>query len=113
MNPEIEKHLDTLADWCCESMKGHQTQISGHCRSVLKSLLMSGYARQSGRRLQAEVEKRARAKCAEPAMHRGGELSGLTGQLQEVFNELAKWESDQPKTGSPPKSANYSSVHDT
>lgn len=111
-NPEIEEQLDKLADICCELLGGEQTASIDETDALLKSLLMSGFARSGGAPLQVEIESRVKSKCREPAMHRGGELSSITGQLQKKFNDLVRWESRQPDDRTEPKTANISSATD-
>jgi hypothetical protein len=109
-NPQIESQLDELADLCCQSLNGDSSAITDRSESLLKALLMSGYARTSGTSLQADLEARAKEKCREPAMHRGGALSGISKQLQDKFNDLVRWESRQPEQTSEPKAANFSAA---
>jgi hypothetical protein len=111
-NPEIEQQLNDLAELCCEALAAEQTTLEERSKPLLKSLLMSGYVRKGGRNLQADVESRVKKQCAEPAMHRGGALSGLTKRLQDQLDELARWESKKPSESSPAKPANISSATD-
>ncbi len=111
-NPELEKDLDALAEICCQSLEGNEGVLSDRSEAILKSLLMSGYVRKYGKSLQANVESRVKHLCREPAIHRGGEISGMTRQLQKKFDELVLWESNSPDDESPPKSANISSATD-
>jgi hypothetical protein len=71
---------------------------------------MSGYAKIEGANLQVDIENRVKDKCREPAMHRGGALSSITGQLQTKFDDLKRWESRQPDDSNPAKAANISSA---
>ncbi len=112
-NPQIEKILDELAEVCCEALNGKGSTANSRSEALLKSLLMSGYVRMAGRDLRAPIEARVKNTCREPAMHRTAELSGLTQQLQEEFDKLARWESDRPEGSPPAKSANISSSTDS
>ncbi|WP_372895591.1 hypothetical protein [Stieleria sp.] len=114
-NPQIEKQLDKLASICCTRLEHSSTDPTLDDSSIdelLKSLLMSGYARHADRSLQVDIENRVKDMCREPAMHRGGGLSGLTEQLQNKFNQLKSWESRQPDDKSKAKAANISSATD-
>lgn len=111
-NPEIEEQLDTLAQLCCDTLKGEGSGLARRSDALLKSLLMSGYVRKAGQNLTAELESRVKKKCPEPAMHRGGALSGVTQKLQQTFDKLVQWESEHPRDQSPPKAANISSATD-
>ncbi|MCO8121674.1 hypothetical protein NHH03_08000 [Stieleria sp. TO1_6] len=111
-NPQIEEQLSKLARLCCDSLDGGEPVAGEESDALLKSLLMSGYARQEGASLQADVESRVKQLCQKPAMHRGGALSGITSNLQEKFDELVRWESQQPKQQDEPKAANISSATD-
>lgn len=111
-NPQIEEQLSKLADIICQSLNGEQAAVPDESEALLKSLLMSGYARKEGTSLQSDIESRVKDKCRDPAMHRGGALSGITKQLQEKFNDLVRWESKQPEEREKPKAANISSATD-
>ncbi|QDS92825.1 hypothetical protein FF011L_15740 [Roseimaritima multifibrata] len=109
-NPEIEEQLSALAEICCETLKGDDTGLAGRSDALLKALLMSGYVRKHGKNITAELEARVKKRCPEPAMHRGGALSGITENLQQKLNKLAQWESELPQERTPPKAANISST---
>ncbi len=114
-NPEIKEQLDKLATICCAHLEGDNTAPTFEGPStmaLLKSLLMSGYARHEGTTLRVDIETRVQDKCREPAMHRGGALSSLTEQLQSQFDELKRWESKLPTETTKPKAANISSATD-
>ncbi len=109
-NPEIEEQFDALAELCCETLKGDDSGLAERSDALLKSLLMCGYIRKIGPNITAELETRVKTRCPEPAMHRGGALSGITGNLQKKFNKLIQWESERPVDKTPPKVANISSA---
>jgi len=112
MNPQIDGQLEKLAELCCQSLEGKQPSTSDESEALLKAMLMSGYARMEGRSLQQDIEARVKEKCREPAMHRGGELSAMTGELSKKFTALKRWESQQPEDRGKPKAANFSSATD-
>ncbi|MGB7327322.1 MAG: hypothetical protein WBD31_20770 [Rubripirellula sp.] len=115
MNPEIEEQLDKLATICCSQLEGESQSPSiedSTIAELLKSLLMSGYAREDGASLQTDLESRVKHSCREPAMHRGGALSSITKQLQSKFDDLKRWESRRPDEKSNAKAANISSATD-
>ncbi|TWU48364.1 hypothetical protein [Rubripirellula reticaptiva] len=112
-NPQIEEQLDKLATICCEQLNGDESSLAiedSTIAELLKSLLMSGYARKEGANLQVDIENRVKSKCQEPAMHRGGALSSITAQVGKKFQDLKRWESRQPNEKSDPKAANISSA---
>mgnify|MGYP003662968326 CR=1 FL=1 len=111
-NPQIETQLNALAELACETLRGEESEMAARAEPLLKSLLMSGYVRKSGKDIRADIEARVKDICREPAMHRGGELSGITQRLQDKFDKLVKWESDQPKDFTDAKAANISSATD-
>lgn len=113
LNPEIDEQLDKLADICCESLRGQSSIVDDQTDALLRALIMSGFARNTDTNLQKEIEDRVKDKCQEPAMHRGGELSGLTQKLQEKFKKLSQWESSKPEEFTPAKPANISSRTDS
>lgn len=109
-NPEVEKQLAVLAELCCRRLEGDTEEFNSRAKPLLKSLVESGFARAGNVPLQVELERRIRDLCREPAMHRGGAVSGLTSQLQKQFDELARWESVRPASDEPPQAANVSSA---
>ncbi len=111
-NPEIEESLDALAKICCDTLRGDDAELEPRSKPLLKTLLMSGYVRKTGRDVRADIEARVKASCAEPAMHRGAALSSITGQMQKTLDDLLRWESEQPRQSTPPKAANISSATD-
>ncbi len=114
-NPQIDGQLDKLAELLClqlESETDGRTTEDPVIDQLLKSLLMSGYARKEGANLQVDIENRVKDRCREPAMHRGGALSSITGQLQKKFEDLKRWESRQPEDKTDAKAANISSATD-
>ncbi|QDS92168.1 hypothetical protein FF011L_09050 [Roseimaritima multifibrata] len=112
-NPQIEQQLKKLAEIVCQSLDSEQEAGGNESEALLKALLMSGYARQEGVSLQADLESRVKEMCSEPGMHRGGELSGITQRLQSKFDKLARWESRKPEGQDAPKAANFSSATDS
>ena len=108
MNPEIERTLDELADLLCKSLNGELTDPGERQDGLLKTLVMSGYVRQSERSLMDEIERRVKDKFGKPSMSRGGALSSMTSKLEARFKSLARWESDSPVDDSPPTAANMS-----
>jgi len=111
-NPQIEKQLDELAELCCETLNGNDSGLSERSKPILKALLMSGYVRKQGKDIRSEVESRAKSRCRDPAMHRGGALTGITSGLQKQFDDLVRFESEQPSEKADAKAANISSTTD-
>jgi hypothetical protein len=109
-NPEVERQLNALADLCCQALEGESESLADRSEPLLRALLLSGFTRSAEAPLQVEVEKRIRDRCREPAIHRGGAISGLTRQLQSSFDELARWESKSPSETNPPQAANVGSA---
>ncbi|TWU45730.1 hypothetical protein Q31b_09060 [Novipirellula aureliae] len=111
-NPQIEKQLNELANLCCETLDGDEAGLNARSKPILKALLMSGYVRKQGNNLRSEVESRAKSRCRDAAMHRGGALSGITRKLQQQFDDLVRFESQQPTDQTDAKAANISSATD-
>ncbi|QEG39749.1 hypothetical protein UC8_17470 [Roseimaritima ulvae] len=111
-NPQIGEQLDALADLCFQKLNGDESELDRRSEPLLKSLLMSGYVRQHGQNITASIETRVKKKYREQAMHRGGALSSITEGLQQQFDHLVKWESQQPRQETPSKPANISSATD-
>ncbi len=108
-NTEIKQQLSALADLCCQTLDGDHDQLDERAEPLLKSLLMSGYTRLEGASLRSDIETQVKDRCRDDSMHRGGALSAITDQLQQKFDDLARWESSQPDQADPPKAANISS----
>lgn len=113
LNPEIDQHLEKLAELCCQCLQGEASLVDEQVEPLLKSLLMSGFARNAKTSLQVEVEDRVKAKCQDQSMHRGGALTALTQKLQDKLKRLSTWESRKPEGFPPSKPANISSVTDS
>ncbi|SMP59249.1 hypothetical protein SAMN06265222_106192 [Neorhodopirellula lusitana] len=110
INPQIDNQLDRLAEICYQMLKGEQAVDLDQSEALLKALVTNGYSRAKGHSLQVDLESRVKDKWPEPTMHRGGELSSLTDDLQKRFEKFATWESRQPEEESKAKAANISSA---
>ncbi len=110
INSQCESQINALADLCCETLQGNQSNLDERKDKLIKSLVMSGYARHEGLSLQAELESRVKEKCSDPAIHRGSELAGVTNHLQEIFDEVVRFETKLPEKKSKPQAANISSA---
>ncbi len=112
-NPEIENHLDALAEICCDSLSGEKGVDDDRVKRVIESLVMSGYGRDHSEiSLQSEIESRVKDQCRDGAMHRGGALSAITKKMSEQLRETIRWQTRQPEDDAPPKAANISSATD-
>lgn len=113
-NPEIDANIDRLAELCCKQLANDLESADTSdptIENALRSLLMSGYARKE-RNLQTDIQQRVKDQCMDPAMHRGGALSGITAKWQAQFDKMAKWESTRPEEQTPSKAANISAATD-
>ncbi len=109
-NPQVERHLQVLADMCQEAMDGDRTGVDARVEPILKSLIMSGYARNADTTLQAELESRVKACSGESAQAHSEELVAVAGQIQAKFDKLKLWNSSQPEQNVPPKVAKISAA---
>ncbi|QDT09277.1 hypothetical protein [Planctomycetes bacterium K23_9] len=109
-NPEIEEQLSKLTDICCKALDSQTPDITAETEAVLRALVMSGFARMEGAPLQVQIENRVNSRCESSAMNRGGALTSITGQLQSKFDNLVRWESQQPDSQTQSKAANISSA---
>jgi hypothetical protein len=50
---------------------------------------------------------------AEVVIHRRREMSSMAGELQQSYEDLVKWETNQPNPPGPPKAANISAFTDS
>jgi hypothetical protein len=112
LNPELEAQLDALAEICCNVLKREEKDSSERAKPLIEALVKGGYARLSDINLQARLEKNVRDKCQEISIHRRGELSGITGQMQSTFDQLVTWQTQTPRTPDGTKPANISSATD-
>lgn len=113
LNPELENQVDALADLCCQALNRQVDDVSERARPLIQSLVQNGYNRISDVNLQVRLEKLVVEKCRETAIHRRDELTGITGQMQTAFKELATWKTSAPNADSGGKSANISSATDS
>ena len=112
LNPELENQVQALAEICCDVLKRKSHDASERAKPLIEALVAGGYARLSDINLQARLEKAALKECAEPAIHRRDELSGITGEMQSKFDELVKWKTQTPREPGGAKAANISSATD-
>jgi len=110
MNIETTEQLNALAKICCDKMNGDTDDISGRVEALLKSILMGGYVGKFGQDIRAQIETRAKDRCRDVAMHRHGELAGLTLNFQKKFNKLVTWQSTQVEPFTPSKAVNLGSA---
>ena len=114
-NPEIESHLTKLAEVCCQSLRGSGEPDSKVVDSLLKSLLMSGFARMDRPPLQHELEQRMKDGPDDKALHHAEESLGITRSIQKRFDAIKLWESKHPGDDkkNDTKAANYSAATDS
>lgn len=114
-NPEIESHLTKLAAVCCQSLRGNDEPDSKVVDSLLKSLLMSGFARMGRAPLQHELEQRMKNGPDDKALHHAEEVLGITRSIQKRFDAIKLWESKHPGDDkkNDTKAANYSAATDS
>lgn len=114
-NPQIESHLAKLADVCSQSLRGGGEPDSKLVDQLLKSLLMSGFARMERPPLQNELERRMKNGTDDKALHHAEEVLGITRSVQKRFDALKLWESKSPGDDNKDKSkaANISSATDS
>ncbi len=114
-NPEVESHLTKLAEICCQSLRGGGDPDSNVVDHLLKSLLMSGFARMDRPPLQNELERRMKEGPDDKALHHAEEVLGITRAVQKRFDVLKRWESKHPgdENKDKTKAANISSATDS
>jgi hypothetical protein len=113
LNPELDKQVDALAELCCDAIERNVTDSHSRADALIEALVRGGYARISDVNLQTRVEQMAVDKCRNKAIHRRGELTGITSGWQAKFNQLAQWQTQSPNTTSGTKPANISSATDS
>ncbi len=114
-NPQVESHLTKLAEVCCESLRGGGEPNSKVVDQLLKSLLMSGFARMERPPLQTELERRMKQGADGKALHHAEEVLGITRSIQKRFDALKLWESKSPGDDKKDdtKAANISAASDS
>lgn len=100
LNDELQSQVDALAKLCCETLRREQVDVEERAEPLLSALVTGGYHRLSNINLQARVEARIVEECAEPAIHRRREMTGLTAKLQASFNRKVQWETNKPHDAS-------------
>jgi len=113
-NSQCEAVLDSLTELCCASLQGDYSELEERSDALLKSLVMSGFARTSDKTLQAELQDRVLECCQDNVLHRGSELSGITKRLQHKYDEIVRWGTNFPHEDGmeQAKPANISSATD-
>jgi hypothetical protein len=109
LNPELESQVQSLAELCCEVLERRETDSTARAQPLLEALVAGGYARLSNVNLQTRLEEMTVDRCRDRTLHRRGELTGITGQMQATFNELVRWRTKSPHEPSGTKGANISS----
>jgi hypothetical protein len=111
MNIELEAQLDELAKICCEAIKAGGELNDKRVRALIESIVRCGYEHNERKPVSFEIEKRIKANCREPSMHRGAEIKSLSARIQSLYDDVVRWQSQQPDGPStPPKAANISSA---
>ncbi len=112
LNPELESQVDALAKLCCSALARQLVDIDTASHSLIEALVKGGYARLSNINLQSRLETRVLDQCRETAIHRRGEIAGITGVMQAKFDKLVLWETQTPRSPSGTKAANISAATD-
>jgi hypothetical protein len=114
-NPQVESHLTKLAEVCRESLRGGGEPDSRIVDQLLKSLLMSGFARMDRPPLQHELEQRMKDGADDKALHHAEEVLGITRAIQKKYDAIKLWESTHPSDDkkNDTKAANYSAATDS
>ncbi len=111
MNIELEAQFDELANICCEAIGAEGKLDEERVRALIESIVRCGFDQKERKPVSIEVEKRIKAKCREPSMHRGAEIQSLSEKIQAIYDDVARWQSQQPDDPTtPPKAANISSA---
>jgi hypothetical protein len=111
MNIELEAQLDELAKLCCEAIDTDGELNDKRIQALIESIVRCGYDQSERKPISFEMEKRIKATCREPSMHRGAEINSLAARIQSIYDDVVRWQSQQPDSPStPPKAANISSA---
>ncbi|MEZ6138470.1 MAG: hypothetical protein R3C53_26610 [Pirellulaceae bacterium] len=96
LNPELESQVSALASLCCSALNREGRDIVQEAKPLIQALVRGGYARLSDCNLQTRLEARVLDLCQDAAIHRRGELAGITGHMQSELRELTRWETKKP-----------------
>lgn len=96
--PELEAVLDALTSLTCDAMQADGNLDPEQVDQLVRALSNNGWKRhEAGREpLSVVLKQRARKACPEPAIHRGGGLDGIVGQIQKAYNNASRYEASAP-----------------
>jgi len=99
-SPELEAVLQSLVSLTCDAMKADGNLDPDQVDQLVRALSTNGWKRhESGREpLSVVLKQRAREACPEPAIHRGGGLDGIVGQIQKAYNDASRYDASAPPT---------------
>jgi hypothetical protein len=109
LNPEMTRQVHDLARLIGRKLQRENFDLQEQAQPLVQSLVRGGYSRMSDVNLQVRLEARVLDEFAEVVIHRRREMSAMAGDLQQSYEDLVKWETNQPNPPGPPKAANLSS----
>ncbi len=112
LNPELEKQVGALAEVVCDALNRTGSDTTAQARPLVEALVRGGYARLSDVNLQYRIEAAVVSKCAEVAIHRRGEVGGITREFQQTFDQLVAWHTQTPRFPDGSQAANISAATD-
>lgn len=112
LNAELTAQVQDLARLIGRKLNYEHFDFLDDAKPLVQALVRDGYVRMSDVNLQVRLEAEVLKDFAETAIHRRREVSAMAGELQEIFDELVMWHTNQPNTPPPPDAANFSSATD-
>lgn len=113
LNPELASQVAELARLVGRQLNRESFDLEAQAAPILQALMRGGYDRISANNLQTRVEQQVVAEFPEIAIHRRGELGGITGKLQSTFSQMVRWQTQRPNQANPPQAANLSAFTDS
>lgn len=96
LNPELTTQLGELADMIVRKLNREDFDLPETAKPYIQALVRGGYARMSDVNLQVRLESLVLEKFTKTAIHRRREVSAIAGELQQTFERLVSFETNQP-----------------
>ncbi|MEO8269840.1 MAG: hypothetical protein ABI557_08970 [Aureliella sp.] len=109
LNAELAAQVRDLARLIGRKLNHENFDLPEQAKPLIQTIVRGGYARMSDVNLQVRLEAQVLKDFAEIAIHRHRETSAMAGEMQETFDELVMWHTNQPTNQNPSVEANRKS----